>query len=255
MGSDQTAHRSLSMILTRSPRFLQRTFAAQRGRFSSTGFQHFRVLVVAIVINARKTKLCHLAAAAPDLGQGTSHARLLLSDWDDSGLLAGQAWRIIEAMNPQPGEPVYLIIDDTRIAKRGKKMDGVSKIWDQKSHNFIHGHVVVLAAIQFRGVTIPWAIELWIPKAQAGRSYRKLNHIAASLIATFPEKFGLKVRVLFDAAYLAQSVVRVCENRGFTWFSVAARNRNLIRGGRKQKLKDFAPGVLRYRGNRVRLCR
>ncbi len=243
------------MIVTRTPNFLQQTFRAQKSHFSKSGFQHFRVLIVAMLINARKSKLCHLAAAAPDLGHRTSHARFLLSDWDAPGLLAAQAWRIIASMNPQPGEPIYLMIDDTRIEKRGKKMDGVSKIWDQKSHSFINGHIVVLGAILFRGVSIPWAIELWMPKAQAGRSYRKLNQIASSMIRGFPERFGLKVRVLFDAAYLAQSVVRVCESKGFTWFSVAARNRNLIRGSKKQKLKEIAPGVLRYRGQRVRMRR
>jgi len=158
-------------------------------------------------------------------------------------------------MKPRPGQHIYLMIDDTRIAKRGKKMDGVSKIWDQKSHSFTNGHVVILEAILFRGVSIPWAIELWIPKAQAGRNYRKLNQIACSMIRSFPKRFGLKVRVLFDAYYLAQPVVRVCESKGFTWFSVAARNRNLIRGCKKQKLKEIAPGILRYRGRRVRMRR
>jgi SRSO17 transposase len=208
-----------------------------------------------MVINARKTKLCHLAAAAPEFGHRTSHARFLLSDWDASGLLAAEAWRIVRAMKPRPGEPIALVIDDTRIAKRGKKMEGVSKIWDQKSHGFIHGHVVIMAAIVFRGVSIPWAIDLWIPKAHAGKSYRKLNHIAAAMIHAFPQSLGLKVRVLFDAAYLAPAVIRACESRGFTWFSVAARNRNLIIGGKKQKLRDIAPGILRYRGRRVRMRR
>ena len=134
------------MIVTRTPRFLQQTFSSQRSFFSKRGFEHFRVLVVAIVINARKSKLCHLAAAAPDLGHRTSHARFLLSDWDAAGLLAEQAWRIIQAMNLRRGEPIYLIIDDTQIEKRGMKMDGVSKIWNQKSHSLIHGHVVVMDA-------------------------------------------------------------------------------------------------------------
>ncbi len=243
------------MHVERFPRFLQSTFSCQRKHFSKTGFQHFRFLVVALLISARKAKLSHLSAAVPSHGHRTSHANFLLSDWDAAGLLAAQAWRIVQAMKPRRGEPIHLIIDDTQIEKRGKKMDGVSKIWNQKSHSFIRGHIVVMATILFRGVSIPWAIELWIPKAEAGSSYRKLNQIASSMIRSFPLRFGLKVRVLFDAAYLAQSVVRVCESKGFTWFSVAARNRNLIRGNKKQKLKDIAPGVLRYRGQRARMKR
>ena len=243
------------MHVERFPRFLQSTFSVQRKHFSRIGFQHFRFLVVAFLINANKAKLSHLSAAVPSRGHRTSHARFLLSDWDAAGMLATEAWRIVQSMKPKRGEPIYLMIDDTQIEKRGRKMDGVSKIWNQKSHSFIHGHIVVMAAILFRGVSIPWAVELWIPKAQAGASYRKLNQIASSMIRSFPERFGLKVRVLFDAAYLAQSVVRVCESKGFTWFSVAARNRNLIRGSKKQKLKEIAPGVLRYGGQRARMKR
>lgn len=243
------------MHVERFPNFLQSTFRPQRRFFSKVGFEHFRFLIVAIVINARSTKLSHLTLAIPSHGHRTSHARFLLSDWDAPGMLADQALRIVRQMKPQKGESLYLLIDDTRIKKRGKKMDGVSKIWDPKSHCFVHGHIVVSAAIQFRGVTIPWAIDLWIPKAQAGRQYRKLTEIAADLIARFPELTETKTRVLFDSAYLANRVVRTCESRGFTWFSVAARNRNLVRRGAKKKIKDLAPGVLRYHGRRVRMKR
>lgn len=243
------------MHVERFPSFLQSTFRPQRKLFSKAGFEHFRFLVVALVINVRSTKLSHLTLAIPTHGHRTSHARFLMSEWDAAGMLAAQAIRIIRQMKPQKGEPLYLLIDDTRIKKRGKKMDGVSKIWDPKSHCFVHGHIVVSAAIQFRGVTIPWAIDLWLPKAHAGRSYRKLTEIAAALIGRFPDLAETTIRVLFDAAYLADRVVRTCESRGFTWFSVAARNRNLIRRGTKKKIKELAPGVLRYHGQRVRLKR
>jgi len=120
------------------------------------------------VINVRSTKLSHLTLAIPTHGHRTSHARFLMSDWDAAGILAAQAIRIIRQMKPQQGESLYLLIDDTRIKKRGKKRDGISKIWDPKSHCFVHGHMVVSAAIQSCGVTIPWAIALWLPRAYAG---------------------------------------------------------------------------------------
>lgn len=243
------------MYVERIPRFLQSVFSKHSRHFSRIGFNHFRILIVSLAINARKGKLVHLAGAAPKHGHRTSHARFLVSEWEAAGVIASGAWNTIQSMKPQAGESVYLMIDDTRIKKRGKKMEGVSKIWDQKSHAFMHGHVVILAAILFRGVSIPWAIDLWIPKAQAGKKYRKLNQIAAAMINAFPTQFGLEVRVLFDAAYLAPPVIRACESKGFHWYSVAARNRNLIRDNRKQKLQDIAPGILRYSGRRVRMRR
>ena len=207
------------MQIERFPRFLQSTFRTQRRFFSRIGFQHFRFLIVALLINGRSMKLSHLSRAIPNEGHRTSHARFLLSEWDAAGVLGTQAERIIRQMKPGKGEAIYLLIDDTRIKKRGRTMDAVSKIWDQKTHAFIHGHIVVLAAVQFRGVTLPWAIDLWVPKTQAGAGYRKLTEMATALIQRFPKLFDMKVRVLFDAAYLATPVTKACESRRFTWFS------------------------------------
>ena len=57
-----------------------------------------------------------------------------------------------------------------------------------------------------------WAIELWIPKSQAGDRYRKLTEMAVAMIKRFPNLMDTQVRVLFDAAYLANHVVKACES-------------------------------------------
>ena len=65
-----------------------------------------------------------------------------------------------------------------------------------------------------------------------------------------------KVRVLFDAFYLAPCVVAACKSRGFTWFSVASKNRKLTRKHcRTRSIKEFAPGVLKHHGKFVRMRR
>lgn len=67
---------------------------------------------------------------------------------------------------------------------------------------------------------------------------------------------GLKVRVLFDAFYLSPTVTKACENRGFSWFSVASRNRRFTREwGVEQKIADLGPGLLKHRGRNVRMPR
>ncbi len=68
----------------------------------------------------------------------------------------------------------------------------------------------------------------------------------------------MKVRVLFDAFYLCPQVVKTCDNRGFTWFSVASRNRCFRRDGEKgrgRKIADLAPGLIRHQGRFVRMKR
>jgi len=153
------------------------------------------------------------------------------------------------------------------MAKRGRKMDWVSKIYDHKGHRFTRGHIALTAAVCFRGVMLPWRIELWKPRGHPGPRYRTLTHMAAAMIKAFgaPEGVeGVKVRVLFDSFYLCPRVVRACESRGFTFFSVAARNRNFTpftaagkRGkrGRRRQIARLMPGMIRHQGRDVRMKR
>ena len=135
-------------------------------------------------------------------------------------------------------------------------MEAVSKIYDHKSQKFIRGHMIVSAAILFRGVILPWKFQLWIPKDQAGDGYLKTTQIAAQMINEFNPHFNCRVRVLFDAFYLAPCVVAACKSRGFSWFSVASKNRKMARKRCQQRsIKEFAPGVLKHHGKKVRMRR
>ena len=84
-------------------------------------------------------------------------------------------------------------------------MQALSRMWDHCDARFCHGHTVVVAAIRFRGVVLPWRMQLWLPKdfAHAERlDYLKSTEIAAAMIRAFDPPAGLKVRVLFDAGLL-----------------------------------------------------
>ena len=108
----------------------------------------------------------------------------------------------------------------------------------------------------FRDVVLPWKFDLWIPKDQAGISYRKITQIAAQMINELRLPFDLKIRVLFDAFYLAPCVAKACQSKGFSWFSVASKNRNMKRKHcQKRSIIQFAAGVLRHNSKRVRLRR
>jgi hypothetical protein len=97
---------------------------------------------------------------------------------------------------------------------------------------------------------------LWQSEKSSGRKFRKLTQIAADLIREWRPPATVKARVLFDAFYLCPAVVRACESRSFTWFSVAAKGRSFTRiNGQKRQIKGWAPGVLRYHGRWVRLPR
>jgi SRSO17 transposase len=238
------------------PSVLQAMLVPFLNQLSLPQRRHFRWFVFGILMSVRSSKLSHVAKVAPRGGHRTGCGNFLRSHWDSSGILQQRAVETLRWMKPGKRDVLYVLIDDTRIEKRGRKMEAVSKMYDHKSQRFIHGHMVVTVALMFRGVVLPWKFEVWLPKDFAGKSYRKTTQMAADMIGEIKLPFECKVRVLFDAFYLAPCVVKACESRGFRWFSVASKNRKVCRKHcQKRSIKDFAPGVLRHHGKRCRLRR
>ena len=253
-----------AVIIDHLPSFAQRFFRSFQSDLSKPQFTHLWSLVLGLVINLRSAKLVHLAALAPEGGHRTRCAAFLRgSNWDAPALLHEAATDLLKGMKPRPGEVLYLLLDDTRLTKKGRKMGWVSKIWDHKEHKFVRGHIVLTAALVFRGVVLPWKIELWKPKAK-GRAisqghcgrYRKLTHMAADIVEALNAPADVHVRVLFDAFYLCPTVTKACESKGFSFFSVAQRNRNFkTTNGKTRKIAKLMPGLIRHRGENVRMKR
>lgn len=224
---------------------------------SKPQFTHLWSLVLAVAVNLRAAKLIHLSGITPDHGHRTRRGAFLSrSDWDAPALVEQTATDLLKAMKPRQGEVVQLILDDTRIPRRGSKMGCVSKIYDHKQRKFVRGHIVLFAAVVFRGVVMPFRIELWAPKGHCGPGYRKLTDMAAAIIRGFHAPAAVKVQVLFDAFYLCPTVAKACEERGFGFFSVAQRNRNLrTANGKTRKIAKLMPGLIRHKGKNVRMKR
>jgi SRSO17 transposase len=242
------------MIIDICPRSVQNFVRSCRPRLSDAQFRHLWTIILAIAVTPRGSKLIHLAAAVLGGRHRTSLGAFLRRDnWDERTLLEDRVHWLIRRMRPRRGEEIQLIIDDTRVLKRGKRMDCLSKIYDYKIQRCGRGHIIIVAAIRFRGVTMPWRIVLWRPKAVAGAGYLKFTEIAADMIRQMPSFGRLRVRVLFDAFYLCPLVVKACESRGFTWFSVAQRSRRFTRDrGLRKAIGELAPGWIRHEGQRVR---
>jgi hypothetical protein len=58
-------------------------------------------------------------------------------------------------LHPTPGETLYLIIDDSKKAKRGKAMDAVAKMKDPTIDAYIRGHQSICGLLVFRQQVIP----------------------------------------------------------------------------------------------------
>jgi SRSO17 transposase len=247
------------MNIHQLPSFLKPFFKSICLELTRPQYAHLWSLLLACALNLRTSKLIHLSRLLPFSTHRTRHGAFLASDgFDSPQLLRDAVARLIKRFKPRAGEVIELILDDHRNAKRGKKMDRLSKIWDHKQQKFVHGHVVLFAAICFRGVVMPLRLHLWKPRGQSGPRYRKLTDLAAEMVKQFEVPAGLKVRVLFDAFYLSPVVVKACESREFAWFSVASKNRNFRRSGTKGKgknIRDLVPGLIKHHGRFVHMKR
>ncbi len=86
------------------------------------------------------------------------------------------------------GEAVYFIIDDTFNKKRGKHILAEFKFFDHISKQYIWGQQLVCAIIEYRGISIPYAIEVYIPKDTAeakGYEFKKKTQIALEILKEF----------------------------------------------------------------------
>lgn len=247
------------MVVRSMPRDVQEALRQVRETLSVPQWEHLVFGVTAWLL-CGVAKLCRLASIV-DGGHRTSLARFLSgAEWAAEEVLRRVVRDQLRWMKPQRGEVLCLVIDDTKTAKRGKKMEALTKIWDHAQQRFVHGHILVHAAILFRGVTLPWSFEMWLPEKYCRDqklAFRKLTRIAAEMIRAFEPPRGVKVRVLFDAFYLCAPVTNACESRGFTWFSVASKNRTFAREGRGKsgKLGELAGGVLKHQNQSVRMKR
>jgi hypothetical protein len=123
----------LVLIIDHLPRFIAPFFGPLRHRLSKPQFAHLWSLLLALLACPRRANLSALASRLPDHGHRTSHGRFLAqADWDAAAMLDDHVTDLLRRMKPKPGEVIYLLIDDTRIAKRGRQMHGVTKMWDHK---------------------------------------------------------------------------------------------------------------------------
>jgi SRSO17 transposase len=174
----------------------------------------------------------------------------LVQRWDPEAALRQKAQELLRALAPRPGDTVYLILDDSKKAKRGKRMEAVAKMKDPTTDAYIRGHQYVCGTLLFREHVIPWAIRLYVKKeacAAVSVPFQKTTELAAQLIREFNAPAGVKVLVLFDAYYLCPTVVKACREQRFHFASTLKSNRNLLKPGWKLKAGRYGRNLFRRR--------
>lgn len=233
----------------RFPSKLEPFFRSLKTRFHWNHFEFFRILVLTIAFAWGRRNVSALYRHID--GKGRAHRTrfnnfFLVGRWNSEELLREKAKELLAALKPRKGEVIYLLIDDSKKGKRGKKMDAVSYIYDSVTGRKILGHQYVKATLKFRGYVIPFAIRLYVKDKDCpslGLEFKKTTQLAAQIISEFEVPEGVKVRVLFDSYYLCPTVVKACRRKGFYFVSTLKSNRNLFKNGRKLKAGKYGKNL------------
>ena len=226
-------------------------------KLTEAQFGHLRMLVLAIAVTYGRKNVAALRAILPGEAHPTNISLFLRYNWAPEPLLDIVARRQLKALNLGEKDTLYLIIDDTKVRKRGKHMGALSKIKDPATGRYFFGHTFVAATLHARGATIPFRLlpyrnTDWCQRHK--RPYRKLTDLAVACVDALADVSpGVKVVVLFDAYYACDKMFDACDAHGFKWDTTLAANRNVFIEGKKRKVGKYGRWIVSREGHAVRL--
>jgi len=145
-----------------------------------------------------------------------------------------------------------LIVDDTPLEKSGKKMQGISKLYNASKKGFYQGYEMVSLALAAPSQAFFLNFKLK-PKSlmpPTGTLAKKVNTtkltLAAEMIAA-AGNFGIAARlVTFDSWYTAVPFLKSLVSMNLTFVAPLKKNRVVIFRGKRTKLTYFLDRCKRY---------
>ena len=237
--------------IIRVPLALDKFFRPLHGHFHWDHFTYFRLLVLTMAFMWGRRNIANVHRYLEATPHRTRFNNFFLVErWDPEAALRQKAQELLRSLRPGKGETIYLIIDDSKKAKRGKAMAAVAKMKDPTTNAYIRGHQYVCAILVYREHVIPMGIRLYVKKTQCatvGVPFHKTTELAAQLIREFLPPTGVKVVVLFDAYYLCPTVVKACRAQRFHFASTLKSNRSLFKQGWKLNAGRYGRNLYRRR--------
>lgn len=243
------------VTIVRIPHCLSSFFRPHRSFFSKPAWPHFWGLVMAMAMGTEHT-LERLNALLRNHSHRTNDGEFLRrSNFDESRVVQNMAMRLLNKIYRR-GDRVYFILDDTQTLKRAKKMDAVGLLYHHTSHTYRTGHTILKACLYCNGVTIPWGSWLYVKNEHCkaiGVSFNKLTELAANAITDLQLPSTMDVTVMFDSWYLCQTVTRAVDARGWTYISVAKKNRLFYSARRSHVIGTYGRNVIGRTGQWMKI--
>jgi len=193
------------------------------------------MLVGLMLLRQAKT----LTALQGDESVPTLSRTMNVYEWPLEGLIATRRQLITHALQKHHRRRrgrrpmVYLIIDDTVVPKRGKKLPALGFHFCPSQDRVVRGWDLVFSAVRVGSLTAPWAWRAYVnERFSEEEDFRKRTELACELICTFEPPLGSRVIVVVDSTYCCAPVIRAARERGFVLIGWVKKNRRLSDGRR-----------------------
>jgi SRSO17 transposase len=219
-------------------------------------FKHFTRYVFGLIVAEKKKKTVEgINAIYAEKKDRSNLTRFMIeSPLEMEPILNEALERHWKHLNIGVGFNLFLVIDDSDTEKSGKHMEGAGFFKchsGEKKYIFGHNFVVMLACCN--SVAIPVGMRLYLKEGYCKKNqitFKNKNQLAAELIAGFRPPRVVRVSVLFDSWYLNPTVVKICQEKGYPYFSRAKSNRTIYIKGDKFSATQYAK---RQRGRALKL--
>ena len=134
---------------------------------------------------------------------------------------------------------LYLILDDTVVPKRGKKLPALGFHFSPSEDRVVHGWDWVFAAVRVGSLVVPWDWHCYVnERFLEEEDFQKRTELACELIRSFEPPVRGRVIVLVDSVYCCAAVIEAVQARGFTLIGLVKKNRLLADGRRAWEVAE-----------------
>jgi SRSO17 transposase len=227
------------MKILEMPKEFQEMLIPFRTFMTGPQFKHFsRYVFGLIVAENRKKTVEGINALYAETRDRSNLTRFMIQSSLDMDLILNKALeRHWKHLNMPMGVNLFLIIDDSDTEKSGKHIEGAGYFkchTGEKKYIFGHNFVLILASLN--GVAVPVGIRLYLKEKYCKEKripFKSKNQLAVELLEDFRPPRNVRISVLFDSWYLNPTVVKGCQEKGYTYIAPAKSNRTIYVEGSK----------------------
>lgn len=187
------------------------------------------VLALLLVVGRKD---CSKLERLYDRGEGSSFRRLLnrtglyLVGWFDEALS-----KTLSGLTLKPGDMLFLAVDITYLAHRGKKRMENLQVFRPDGKKRIRAHALAVSALIIERIAVPVGFKPFVSETYArkkGLTFKTQMELAIELVREFSPPPGMQVLVLADSGFDCDAFYAQCQRRGFGFIVCLKRNRKLL---------------------------